>query len=415
MKQPTLKMIGAPSSLTTGDGLVLADGTIWSHAATLGTRTKGDQFTIGADQVSNAVKVFTSGYPQKIPVDYEHGSTTSDPEIRKLRAQGGVPKAGDVCELKAVLSADDFTAELKAAAEKLAAAANPPRKLDDVRNLGLWMRWKPTARALAAIKAGEYTELSIAFDEDIPNNIDEAGQGFGLWAVALLNRPFLDDMLPVAASRDTDPPPAPKPASREGSMKHLGLITALAAIAGATVTTEDEAGVELPKLLPKFRADREFANVVATELGNETDPAKAVKVIRELRAENEKFKADAKAATKAGAAATAEATIKEYEAAIGSKPLRDMLLGQLTGELEAGTKLDETKTLATLKSMPKAKGLGQNAGADVGANAGEGEKFVARTKELMATAEFVEMQKVSGFSTAWREAGQRAEKELAAK
>jgi phage I-like protein len=70
------------------------------------------------------------------------------------------------------------------------------------------MRWKPTARALAAIKAGEYTELSIAFDEDIPNNVDGEGQGFGLWAVALSTRPFLDDMLPVAASRDTDPPPA---------------------------------------------------------------------------------------------------------------------------------------------------------------------------------------------------------------
>ena len=41
--------------------------------------------------------------------------------------------------------------------------------------------------------------LDATFDEDIPHNTDEKGQGFGLWAVALLNRPFLDDMLPVAA------------------------------------------------------------------------------------------------------------------------------------------------------------------------------------------------------------------------
>src|SRR4051812_48878754 len=100
MKTKTPHYLGAPQSLSAGEGLVLADGTLWSHAATMGTRTKGDQFTIGETEVKNAVKVFTEGYPRKIPVDYEHASTTSDPEIRKLRAQGSVPKAGDVVELK---------------------------------------------------------------------------------------------------------------------------------------------------------------------------------------------------------------------------------------------------------------------------------------------------------------------------
>jgi hypothetical protein len=64
----------------TNDPLVAADGTLWSHAATLGTRYKGEEFCIDRACVENFVKVFTSGYPQKIPVDYEHGSTTA---IRK--------------------------------------------------------------------------------------------------------------------------------------------------------------------------------------------------------------------------------------------------------------------------------------------------------------------------------------------
>jgi hypothetical protein len=163
--------------------------------------------------------VFTNGYPKKVPVDYEHASTTDDPEVRKLRAQGLVPKAGDVVELRGVFSSEDFTGDLKSAAEKLSAQAQRP--LDDPRNLGLWMRWKPTSRALNAIKAGEYTELSIAFDEDLPRNTDGAGQGPGLWAVALLNTPFLDDMLPVAARATRTRPGAGRtrqPFTRETNM-----------------------------------------------------------------------------------------------------------------------------------------------------------------------------------------------------
>jgi hypothetical protein len=37
------------------DSLVAADGTIWSHAATLGTRFKGDTFTIDRPTVENFV------------------------------------------------------------------------------------------------------------------------------------------------------------------------------------------------------------------------------------------------------------------------------------------------------------------------------------------------------------------------
>jgi hypothetical protein len=54
--------------------------------------------------------------------------------VRKLRAQGMVPKAGDVVELRGVFAADQFTGDLKTAAEKLSSQAGRP--LDDPRNLG---------------------------------------------------------------------------------------------------------------------------------------------------------------------------------------------------------------------------------------------------------------------------------------
>jgi hypothetical protein len=412
MKNKKPHYLGAPTSLSAGEGLILPDGSIWSHAATLGKRKKGDEFTIGAAEVTNAVKVFTSGYPRKVPVDYEHASTTSDPEVRKLRAQGAVPKAGDVLELKAVLAVGDFEGELKTTAEKLSELSG--RTLDDPRNLGLWMRWKPTSRALASVKAGEYSELSIAFDEDVPNNVDGTGQGFGILAVALCMRPFLDDMLPVAASRDTDPPPADLPASREGTMKSLVHITALAAIAGATVTSDEEAVTELPKILPKIKADREYTAAVATELGI-TDPAKAVERIKQLTTENAEFKTKAEKAVKDAAKATAEATVKEYEANISSAPLRKMLVTQLTGELEAGKELEKTETLATLKSLGKAKNLGQSSAGDTGDGAGTTEdKVVARAKELMASDPEIKELAKSDRLKAYNAAVDKAEEELSA-
>jgi phage I-like protein len=410
----------AAGSGAAADSLVLADGTIWSHAATLGTYIKGDQFTIGPEQVQNAVRVFTAGYPQKIPVDYSHALTSSDPEIRKLRAQGLAPKAGDVQELRAVLSTADFAGDIKAAAEKLSGQVG--RSLDDPRNLGLWMRWKPTARALQAIRAGEYTELSITFDEDLPHNVDEKGQGFGLWAVALLNGPFLDGMLPVAASR-TDDPPLATPATRENTMTtpNTKLLSLVAAVRGKPVSTDDEAIVELTGLqaeLTELRAIRDYRAVVGAELEGEIDVTKVVAKIRQLKADNATAAAAAKDAKALSIKTTVDATIKEHEGRIGSVPLREMLTRQLTGELEANKKLEDTDTLKTIKSLPSAQSLGQRAAADpsgAGAADNDGERFNARVKELMASdPELKELTQKNGFSVAWREAGRRAEKELAA-
>jgi hypothetical protein len=400
-------------SLTvSGESLVLADGTLWSHAATLGTRFKGTEFTIDQPCVENFVKVFTTGYPQKIPVDYDHGSTTPDPDIKKLRVQGQVPKAGDVLELRGVFSATEFTGDLKAAAEKLSVQAGRP--LDDPRNLGLWMRWKPTARALQAIKAGEYTELSIAFDDDLPHNVDGSGQGPGLWAVALLNTPFLDDMLPVAASR-SEPPPA-RPASPERSSMKLTALSVAAALLGRAITSEDEALQELNNLGPHLKElgiMREYRDIVGAEFNGEKDPAKVVTSIRALRNELKTAQDAAAEQKKLGVKAAVDATIKSYEKAIGTVALRAMLTRELTRELEAGTELEKTETMKTLKELAPDRKFAQSAGPDIGGAAtDDDEKLHARAKEILATDPELKALSATNYGEAYKRATSRAYQEF---
>lgn len=367
-------------SLSAGDGLVLADGSLWSHAATLGTRTKGTEFTIDQGVVQNFIKNFTSGYPQKIPVDYEHGSTTSDPEIRKLRAQGKVPKAGDVLELRGVFAPGDFTGDLKTAAEKLSTQAG--RELTDPRNLGLWMRWKPTAQALGSIKAGEYTELSIAFDDDVPNNTDGAGQGPGLIAVALLNLPFLDDMLPVAASRHDDRDPAdPGTTPKERETMKITMLSAVAAMLAKPVATEEDAITELAALTPQVTSMREYRNVVAAEL-EETDPVKAVAKIRELKSAVATATAAAAEQKKVAIKTVVETTMTKHEKKL-TVPLKELMAANLATELEAGVKLEDTKTVKALETLKEFGQFTQSAGGDIGgANADDDVKLDARAREL---------------------------------
>jgi hypothetical protein len=406
-------------SLTvSSDSLVLGDGTLWSHAATLGTRFKGTEFTIDQSCVENFVKVFSSGYPQKIPVDYDHGSTTPDPDIKKLRVQGQVPKAGDVVELRGVFSADAFTGELKAAAEKLSTQAG--RSLDDARNLGLWMRWKPTARALQAIKAGEYTELSIAFDDDLPHNVDGSGQGPGLWAVALLNTPFLDDMLPVAASRSTDIPPArERSASPERSSMKLTALSVAAALLGRAITSEDEALQELNNLGPQlkeFGTFREFREIVGAEFNGEKDPAKVVTAIRGVRTELKAAQDAAIESKKLGIKTTVETTIKAYESAIGTVALRAMLTRELTRELEAGVELEKTETMKTLKELSPSIRFEQSAGPDIGGAAtDDDEKLDARAKELLEKDPQLKALASRDWSAAYKQASAKALRELQTK
>jgi hypothetical protein len=191
----------AARSLLAGESLVLADGTIWSHAATLGTRVKGDSSR------STARPSRTSSKSSQRAIRRRSPSTTSTARRRriprsKLRAQGQVPKAGDVLELRGVFSVADFTGDLKAAAEKLSAQAKRP--LDDPRNFGLWMRWKPTARALAGDQGRRVLRALDRVRRRLAAQQHGEGQGPTPPRRRLVMRPFLDDMLPVAASRDDD-------------------------------------------------------------------------------------------------------------------------------------------------------------------------------------------------------------------
>lgn len=407
-------------SLSAADGVLMADGTLWSHAATLGTRFKGTEFTIDQSTVENFVRVFTTGSPQKAPVDYDHASTTDDPEVRKLRAQGQVPKAGDVLEMRGVFGPADFTGDLKTAAEKLAASAGRP--IDDPRNLGLWIRWKPTARALAAVKAGEYTELSITFDEDWPNNVTGEGQGPTILAVALTNLPFLDDMLPVAASRGDGPSGAGDPrrptTSQEREMTtKLTMLSVVAALMGKPVTTEDEALTELSGLQPEITGLREYRNVIGAELG-ETDAAKAAVKIRQLRADLKAAQDAAAAHQETAIATTVENALKEHEKAL-TVPLREMIGAQLTTELKAGAKLEETKAFKTLKSLTPTGITERRSGADNGEGSAADsldQKIDAKAKELMTSdAEVKELMNTQGRAAAFRLALVKADKALSTK
>lgn len=407
--RPALHVFSA-MSLAAGDGILQTDGTLWSHAATLGTRVKGTEFSIDRSVVENFVRVYASGYPQKVPVDYDHGSTTDDPEIRRARAMGKVPKAGDVLELAGVFGESDFTGALRTAAEKL--ARDNGRELSDPRNFGLWIRWRPTQKALQAIQAREYTELSIAFDDDYPHNTSGEGQGPTLLAVALLNLPFLDDMLPVAASRSGGTPAGSGNGDTSMSdKKALTLLAVTAAVVGKAVTDEDTAITELQALQPEIVTLRSFKGAVLTELGT-TDQTKAIQEIKQLKADKAKLEGDVAAATKARVDSEIETTLKKYEKRL-TVPLRAMMATQLRSELEKGVALDKTETVKALESMTELGITEQRAGGDVGgANASDDVKLDAKARELMQSNPRLKQLAAKDEHEAYKEALIEAERTL---
>jgi hypothetical protein len=103
----------APRSLATFDAVATRldrrrDGSIWSHAASLGTYVKGSEFTIDRPLIENFVRVFASGYPRRCPSTTTTARRTARPEAARR-----CPKAGDVLELRGVFAPADFTGELK--------------------------------------------------------------------------------------------------------------------------------------------------------------------------------------------------------------------------------------------------------------------------------------------------------------
>lgn len=408
LRHPPL-IIHDAMTLSAGDGVLQADGTIWSHAATLGTRTKGTQFTIDRTTVENFVKVFRTGYPQKVPVDFDHALTTDDPEVRRARAMGKVPKAGDVLEMQGVFAAADFAGSLKTAAEKLCTSCE--RQLEDPRNYGLWIRWRPTAKALKAIQEREYTELSITFDDDWPDNVEGKGQGPTILAVALTNMPFLDDMLPVAASRHGGSPAAPGNGDTLMEKRTLTLLAAAAAIVGKAVTDEDQATTELTALQPEISGMRGLRADLLAVTG-ETDPAKAIAKVKELKAQNATLAEQAQAATKVKIDGQVDATFTKYEKRI-TPQLRNLMAPHLRAELEKGVELEKTETVKALESMRELGITEQVAGGDLGgANANDDVKIDTKARELMASHPRLKKLAATDENAAYIDALVQAEREL---
>jgi phage I-like protein len=378
------------------DSIVAGDGTLWSHAATLGTRFKGSEFTIDQPTIENFVRVFTSGYPSKVPVDYEHGTTNGATDLGSP-----VPKAGDAVELRGVFKTADFTGDLRAAAEKLSAKAG--RTLDDPKNLGLWMRWKPTTRALGMIQQGEYSELSIAFGHDVPNNVDGKSQGPALLAVALTNRPFLDDMLSVAASRDLGGSPA-APGKQENTMStKITMLAAAAALFGKPMVDEDQVVAEITSLQSELPQLRQLATEVSAEVG-ETDRTKVGAKVKELKSKVATFELEARQAKEKAVKTTVDATLKEHESKF-IPAMRPMLERELTREIGEGKEPKDTEVVKALTAAPPTGITKRASGADDGsssADSGDDVKLDAKARELMNTdATLKELNAKSGFGVAF--------------
>lgn len=404
MTKPTthaLNVIGAVP-----EPIILANGTLWSHAATLGTFFyRGEPVTLDRAAFESMIRNFNTGYPKKVPVDYEHGSGIDSRGMP-------VPKGGDVLELRGVFAESDFTGDLKQSAEKLAARVG--RSLSDPSSFGLWMRWEPLVRALAFVKAGEITEHSIEFSDDYINPNTGQAQGPTLLAVALTNRPFLDGMIPVAASQGrsdgTPAAPAPNAPPQEHSMpdNHARLFSALAAVTLTAPTDEENAITQLSALGTEIKSLRAICGELATATG-ETDPTKALAKVKTLTADVARFQAEAATARKARIDGEITATFKKYEDRL--VPAQHAFFRkQLSAELESGVPLDQSEAAKAIEAMPKHGITDQTSLGDKGDKpGGDDEKIDAKAQELMTSDEEVKNVKASqGFAPAFQLALRKA-------
>lgn len=369
----------APVALGAPAALFQLDGTAWLHAASPGTRTKGEStFTIDQATTDNFVRVFATGYPRSVPVDYDHGTTMAD-------GTGNAPASGAVLEMRSVWSAADLAA-MPGAAEKVARAGRTP---DDPENFGLWVRVKPTARARKLIEDAEYTSMSIAFAHDLPHPETGAPQGPAIFSIALTNTPFLDNLVPVAASRG---PGGIRPHPDRESIMPNTILTSLSALFGKPVEKEDDiltltrAAIEAKDAeIEKARPLVTYAALVADELG-EGDGSKAVSAIRTLKQEREAAKvALAKAATD-GRKAQVAAIVTKYERKMGSALQREHYTKSVDADLAKGQQPGETDTEKVLASTPDAPNLTPGA-APAGGDAAPGTAAPAAPQPVDRDAE----------------------------
>jgi phage I-like protein len=332
-----------------GDGGALRpDGTLWSHAVTPGTYVKGEEFEIGAAELTSFVANFNKGYPGKVPVDYEHGTTNGSTSMGMA-----VPKAGDVVEMHAVLSEADITPDIQASIDRTRQEWAALGYKRDINPMGLWVRWRPTPKAHQMLKAREYTEMSIAFAMDYAHNATGEGQGPTIKAIALTNRPFVDSMASIAASADTT-----GAAPRQTEQRTMKLFSAFSARAGKPITTEDEAAVELTALGNRLTsaetdlaAANTFRDAIAAEFGGEKDPTKLVAQIRNLNGKVTELTSANAASRDKEISAVVELELQRHEKKL-TVPTKKLFGDQLAAELKAGKTLADTDTVKALGSLP---------------------------------------------------------------
>lgn len=343
----------------------LADGSRWSHAATMGTFWyRGKQVVLDADYLRALVTTFASGgYPQKPIVDYDHGSVRAD-------GSGNSPKAGDIQELRVVLSAADLP---PTAVEQIARAG---RTADDARNFGLWMRWTPNDVAEQRVQRREYTDLSITFADSCTNPRTGSAQGPTLFSVALTNTPHLDTMVPIAAARGEGAQPAAStsPDHERSAMEKNTLLTRMSVALGRVIGTEEEAAsaaesriTSLTREVESLQGVKTFAAAVLAEVG-ETDTTKALGSIKELKVKVATAESAAREAKKLELTAKRDAIIKKFEDRFVPAEKQYLEISLMT-DLEAGR--DGIEKM--LGARPKLAILSRSSGADEGKNRPVGE------------------------------------------
>jgi hypothetical protein len=373
-------LIGSNSFSGFIDAITLADGTVWSHAAVLGEfdHPGFGHFTIDEKKLREFVTNFETGYPSKVPVDYDHGTTNGIADGSNI-----VRKAGDIVEMKAVLSETDMTPEIKAVVDKYN-ARREELKVKSVKPnpFGLWVRWLPNPRGLATVNGREYTEMSISFVDQLEDKNGKT-QGATILAVALTNSPFLDDMIPIAASR-----PGGSAAGSAKGDEHVStnrLLLALSVLAGKSIETDDDAVNELTSLrsrMGEVNSLTDFRTRIAAEFAGETSPDKIVAAVKELRTKVTTAETKEKDALKKGALARAETIVKAHESKL-IVPEREHYKTELAKELETGVDEKESTIVKLLEAKTGLKLLNtQSSAVDTGKGIDEDTAIAAKAEEL---------------------------------
>jgi hypothetical protein len=193
------------------------------------------------------------------------------------------------------------------------------------------------------------------------------------------------------------------------------LIALVAAVRGKPVSTEDEAIAELTAHrdeITELRTLVPFRDVVAAEFSNEKDPAKIVTAIRELRSTVASAEQVAKDAKAKELKAIVDATMEKHKAKL-TVPLRALMATQLTTELTAGAKLEDTQTVKALESMKTLGIFTQESSGDAGAAGTEDDdKLEARAQEILRDDPVLSRQAGGDHYGAYMKALERADREL---